>query len=352
MNVKLKTGRKKDLSVFQQSLQDMQRQAQEMERLKMENLEKMLGDEQKNLMFLVQKVAGVVKSEYDHFNNMAALSREATEDIISIAFAPPGKATLDPVEKRRVVEKFLGTPQAPSPVPTGGSVNGIQESINAAAAAAAEFESRRGSAASHGSAAFAAAAAARPATPPGSPQPQSSVNNGPVSRKPSAAAQSLLAAAAAAAAASGTVAASASTSPANAASTIQESLKRLNLAASQIQRQPTTDSSSSDNSISAATTVGQEEPTASLTAAASASSPISGAQTAPAQHQQDLIIAIYDFNARSDRELSFKKNDILIVKQRQENWLYACHKNPPAGGSSGPVKSGWIPFSYTAEYHP
>lgn len=58
---KMLKGRKKDLSMFQQSLQDMQRQAGEMERLEQENYEKMLTDEQKNLMFLVQKTAGVLK---------------------------------------------------------------------------------------------------------------------------------------------------------------------------------------------------------------------------------------------------------------------------------------------------
>lgn len=39
----------------------MQRQAQEMEQIKHENTEKMLLDEQKNFMFMVQKSAGVVK---------------------------------------------------------------------------------------------------------------------------------------------------------------------------------------------------------------------------------------------------------------------------------------------------
>jgi hypothetical protein len=323
------------MSIFQQSLQDMQRQAQEMERLKFENLEKMLADEQKNLMFLVQKVAGVVKSEYDHFNNMAALSREATEDIISIAFAPPGKATLDPVEKQRVVEKFLGTPQAPSPVPTTGSSVGINNGMELSDT----FDSRRESAASHASAV--AAAAVRPATPPGSPQPVAAN-----SRKPSIA-QNLIAAATAASVSNGGAGAG---GPA----TIQESLKRLNLAASQIQRHNSESSASGNGADSPAT---DEPRSASNAAAAAVDSPTATTSVRSissagglTQQQQDLIIAIHDFGARSDRELSFKKNDILIVKQRQENWLYACHKTPPANGV--PVKSGWVPFSYIAEYHP
>lgn len=47
--------------MFQQSLQEMQRQAQELEEIKAQHLDKVLADEQKNFMFLVQKAAGVVK---------------------------------------------------------------------------------------------------------------------------------------------------------------------------------------------------------------------------------------------------------------------------------------------------
>lgn len=64
---KMLKGRKKDLVAFQQSLQDMQRQAQEMEKVKVDNLDRMLQDEQKNLMFLVQKAAGIVKVVFNIF---------------------------------------------------------------------------------------------------------------------------------------------------------------------------------------------------------------------------------------------------------------------------------------------
>jgi hypothetical protein len=39
----------------------MQRQAAELERIKLEGNDRMMADEQKNLMFLVQKAAGIVK---------------------------------------------------------------------------------------------------------------------------------------------------------------------------------------------------------------------------------------------------------------------------------------------------
>ena len=88
---KMLKGRKKDMTAFQQSLQDMQKLAQELEKQRLENMETVLSDEQKNFMFLVQKAAGVVKSQYEHFSNLAVLSRDITEEIISIAFSPPGK---------------------------------------------------------------------------------------------------------------------------------------------------------------------------------------------------------------------------------------------------------------------
>jgi small-conductance mechanosensitive channel len=58
---KMLKDRKKNLFAFQQSLQDMQRQAQELEKARQEQVDKMLGDEQKNFTFLLQKVAGLVK---------------------------------------------------------------------------------------------------------------------------------------------------------------------------------------------------------------------------------------------------------------------------------------------------
>lgn len=61
-------------------------------------------------MFVVQKVAGIVKSQHDNFGAIASLSRDATEEIISIAFAPPGKK-LNAQEQKQVVEKFLGASQ-------------------------------------------------------------------------------------------------------------------------------------------------------------------------------------------------------------------------------------------------
>jgi SH3 domain len=40
--------------------------------------------------------------------------------------------------------------------------------------------------------------------------------------------------------------------------------------------------------------------------------------------EQDLVIAIYDFQARSGKEISLVKGDILLVRKRQGTWVYCA----------------------------
>ena len=287
---KMLKGRKKDMTAFQQSLQDMQKLAQELEKQRLENMETVLSDEQKNFMFLVQKAAGVVKSQYEHFSNLAVLSRDITEEIISIAFSPPGKV-LDAHEKKRLVDKFLG---APTHLSTGGSAVsavGAHRPSFAGTLSSVEDQMRRGS----------IDTGAPIQRPPMPPTHGHSLSGGMVT--PSISPVN----------ASETASLSSSlkrTSASNA--TIQESLQKLNLAAQ-------TAKTGADHSKLAA------------------------------DLSLDLVIAVHDFTARTDRELSFAKNDVMLVKQRQENWLYATHYAQQQTSPTS-TKSGWIPVSYTTVF--
>ncbi|KAI3648928.1 hypothetical protein MP228_006782 [Amoeboaphelidium protococcarum] len=360
---KMLKGRKKDLAVFQQSLKDMQRQAEELEQIREQNNTRVLQEEQRHFMFLVQKAAGVVKSEYDHYSALALLSRDVTEEIIGIAFAPPGK-TLDQAEKRRVVEKFLGSSISVTGSPQlqhRDSMSSIGNTIgsggnNYNGGFGDDAESRRVSQSSSvvgqvihhyikspqgtGPAGQlptvggnSANSAARPATPPTTPQPLNTRRSS-NSTGEKAAARRL---------------SSGQMSP-----LIQDSLKKLNLAASnagasQQQQQSSIESgqpastqqkvaraeSNSSSSVAKLTKVVEEE-----SAAAGA-----GAAGFTKKSDLDLVVAIHDFAARSERELSFNKGDVLLVKQRNDNWLYATHHPAQVG-----AKSGWIPVSYTNSY--
>ena len=336
---KMMKSRKKDLDGFQQSLKDMQRQAEELEQLKYENYQRVFEDEQKNLMFFVQKAAGVVKNEYDHFSALAGLSRDVTEEIISIAFAPTGKS-LDEAEKRRVVEKYLGGTSASAT----STVQGSRDSFYSHADSRRDSQTSTLSSAGTGKPPLnpgsvasavaslsvmtnqnnAAASTARPDTPPTTPLP---VANAAQIQLPAPVVSSR---------------ASMSMNP-----TIQESLKRLNLAQQQAQSAqqltPASSQNASPKTSRATTSDDLHQKPSSPAVADEKPAPM----ILPAKPVQDLVVGIHDFVARSDRELSFKKGDVMLVKQRQENWLYATHHAP--GGVSTGGKSGWIPVIYTAK---
>lgn len=290
---KMLKGRKKDMFAFQQSLQDMQKLAQDLEKQRLENVDQVLGDEQKNFMFLVQKAAGVVKSQYEHFSNMSGLSRDVTEEIISIAFAPPGK-TLDAAEKKRVVDKFLG---ATSTLPTEllsshprASISSISTDVSSKSGNANAPLQRPPMPPSTGGQSSSVSSNIRPVTPPVSPHPAIATSSGVAS-----------------------LASSAINSRKSSSAAIQESLMRLNIAANNVSNSDPTQTSS-----------------------------------VKVDSELDLVVAIHDFSARTERELSFGKNDILLVKQRQENWLYATHYVTSNTTDAG--KSGWIPVSYTTTF--
>jgi hypothetical protein len=274
---KMLKGRKKDLAQFQQALNDMQKQAAEAEQIRQENSDKVLKDEQKNIMFVVQKAAGIIKYEYEHFNLLALSSRELTEDLIGMAFAPPGKA-LDGEEKKRLVDKFLGSndvrPSTVVEISTELPSPDRKEStysVNSPLAPSATLSIQTAQPTMKAPAPP-AASTVRPVSPPVTPTNMV----GPSSLKLN--------------------------------SSIQESLKKLNIAAAQvIENDYHTESPKS------------------------------------VDKDMDVVFAIHDFTARTERELSFKKNDELIVKQRQDNWLYSYRINFPE-------KCGWVPLSYTSKY--
>lgn len=327
---KMLRGRKKDLNVFQQSLKDMQRQAEELEQLKKENSDRVLVDEQNNLMFFAQKTAGVVKNEYEFFTSLAGLSRDATEEIIGIAFAPPGK-TLDAVEKKRMVEKYLSSGhQNASPIVRDSvSIPDSRRQSHASSISSASgqyniapssVKNGYGNLGKNGSSSASGNAGQRPFTPPITPQPTSS--------SPGASSNTALPK-------SGSVS---SMNP-----TIQESLKRLNIAASHVNESNGALSGGSSPKISRAASEASVPSLTNNTYSGSSSNE-NLPQIPNSKPSLDLVVTLHDFTARSDRELSFKKGDVMLVKQRQENWLYSTHHGVPGS------QSGWIPVSYTSKY--
>lgn len=247
----------------------MQRQAQEMEQIKTQHNEKVLADEHKNFMFLVQKAAGLVKNEYDHFSQLTNLSRDVTEDIITIAFTPAG-SHLDAAEKRRVVDKFLGSGSGTRPdtfVPVSGTLSN-----------ASDFGARRPTGTSTTS--ITSISKPRPATPPHSPKTESPLAGGlaavPIAKpnlfpRPQQAAS-----------------ADEGLSSSQKSKELDAALERLNKAANKL--------ALDDES---------EEPASNAVAA-----PAPGLAAKP---KEDLVAAIHDFTGRSERELSFKKVRLLII---------------------------------------
>lgn len=66
-------------------------------------------------------------------------------------------------------------------------------------------------------------------------------------------------------------------------------------------------------------------------------------ESEPAQSDVKVYIALYDYDARTDEDLSFKKGDYLEVKPEncEFDWWMATSR------SSG--KTGYIPNNYVAE---
>ncbi len=62
---------------------------------------------------------------------------------------------------------------------------------------------------------------------------------------------------------------------------------------------------------------------------------------------RDLVIALYDFQARSAKELSITRGDILAVRKRQGTWIYGSIVNR---GPEAENAFGWTPVSFVAKY--
>jgi hypothetical protein len=265
--------RKKNLFAFQQSLQDMQKQAQELEKTRLEQVHKMMADEERNFTFLVQKLAQLLKSEYEFYSGVALLSRSVTEDLICQAFAPCDRQ-LDANEKKKVIDKFLGTTE--NAVASANNAADVSKENVATSASNAPAPPPVGRKLTINS--VSGASVHRPVTPPVSPSEIS----------------------------------------------VHESLRKLSMSQRSVIDEETDQQQQYEQEQHYEAPVIQHQ-----------------------HHQElDLVIAIHDFNARTERELSFRKHDVLIVKQRQENWLYACHRD----SHSSIGKSGWIPVSFTAKY--
>lgn len=58
------------------------------------------------------------------------------------------------------------------------------------------------------------------------------------------------------------------------------------------------------------------------------------------------FVALYDYDARTDEDLSFKKGDLLeILNDTQGDWWYARAKSSRAAGAK---LEGYIPSNYVA----
>lgn len=98
---------------------------------------------------------------------------------------------------------------------------------------------------------------------------------------------------------------------------IQDSLKRLNMAAVNVNASQS--GVTSPTSPKSASVHGRTESNTSFSVASTSVSTtklekVLEVATLPVAQQQDTVTAIHDFTARTDRELSFKKGDVLGVK--------------------------------------
>jgi hypothetical protein len=73
----------------------------------------------------------------------------------------------------------------------------------------------------------------------------------------------------------------------------------------------------------------------------------------------ERILAVHDYKARDNREMTLEKGDILIVKQRQGSWIY-CVKESNIFKldiiTNQPIKfehreHGWVPSTYIKPYN-
>ncbi|EGF79137.1 hypothetical protein BATDEDRAFT_90148 [Batrachochytrium dendrobatidis JAM81] len=73
------------------------------------------------------------------------------------------------------------------------------------------------------------------------------------------------------------------------------------------------------------------------------------------------VMAKYDYKARTAKEMSFQKGDVMVIRKRQETWLYGTlvdkHTLKPTvianHQDTGTISSrGWIPVAFVVAYTP
>lgn len=66
-----------------------------------------------------------------------------------------------------------------------------------------------------------------------------------------------------------------------------------------------------------------------------------------------MFVALYDYDARTDEDLSFKKGDLLeIVNDTQGDWWFARSKTPRSGKTEGYIPSNYVAKVKSLESEP
>lgn len=70
---------------------------------------------------------------------------------------------------------------------------------------------------------------------------------------------------------------------------------------------------------------------------------LAGAAKDPIGAGVKLFVAMYDYDARTDEDLSFKKGDLLeILNDTQGDWWFARSKTPRTGKLEGYIPSNYV----------
>ena len=78
--------------------------------------------------------------------------------------------------------------------------------------------------------------------------------------------------------------------------------------------------------------------------AADVQSSVGVRREAPAPSQYPIFVGKYDYDSRTDDDLSFKKGDLMyIISTDEGDWWFARSKDVPG-------REGYIPSNYVAEY--
>lgn len=85
------------------------------------------------------------------------------------------------------------------------------------------------------------------------------------------------------------------------------------------------------------------EPAQSNAGASGVAAALAGAAKDPLGAGVKLFVAMYDYDARTDEDLSFKKGDLLeILNDTQGDWWFARSKTPRTGKLEGYIPSNYV----------